>query len=213
MNLITKLDDERLVSHFDRDDAEKLIAEYVAQAPKIASELHRLDAELRAALLAKENAERQLCAAREAFEEVSKTNFAGGTRHMEALLALRAALSASYPCRHESELKEGDYWMERARQSFANGTCPACFCTDEGPHNKGCYIAELETRADICTECNGGCPEKEHPVTRRYCEECWQHGFKKPIELLQARVEWAIRELTALGHNTAACRLQKGDIT
>jgi len=31
-------------------DAEKLIAEYVAQAPKIAAELHRLDAELRAAL-------------------------------------------------------------------------------------------------------------------------------------------------------------------
>jgi hypothetical protein len=46
-----------------------------------------------------------------------------------------------------AEINEGDYWQERAKDSFANGTCPVCFCTDEGPHESGCYHAELETRA------------------------------------------------------------------
>jgi chromosome segregation ATPase len=41
-------------------DDEKLIAEYVAQAPKIAAKLHRLDTELRTALSRAEEAEKMV---------------------------------------------------------------------------------------------------------------------------------------------------------
>ena len=42
------------------------------------------------------------------------------------------------------ELLEGDHWKERVEEAKSNGTCPWCFCTDEGPHEKGCHIGELE---------------------------------------------------------------------
>jgi hypothetical protein len=97
-------------------------------------------------------------------------------------------------------LKERDEWM-------AYGT---------SEHNAAVAADSRAEEAGVCTECNGGCPEKEHPVTRRYCEECWQHGFKKSIELLQdqvshlgEQVEWAIRELDAYGHITAANTLRR----
>ena len=47
-------------------------------------------------------------------------------------------------CRElKTELDEGDYWMERAKQSLANGTCPVCFATDEAGHINGCWIGTL----------------------------------------------------------------------
>ena len=43
-------------------------------------------------------------------------------------------------------IPESDAWMERSRKFQENGGCPCCFCSDEGPHEKGCYIAELCAR-------------------------------------------------------------------
>lgn len=40
--------------------------------------------------------------------------------------------------------REGDNWVLMARESIANGNCPWCFCMDEGPHQPGCYVNEIE---------------------------------------------------------------------
>lgn len=44
----------------------------------------------------------------------------------------------------KAELKEGDYWAERAKAYSENGGCLICFGTDEAGHKPGCEIAELE---------------------------------------------------------------------
>lgn len=43
-------------------------------------------------------------------------------------------------------LEESDGWMVHAKEFYASGGCPVCFCSDEGPHEKGCYWSELESR-------------------------------------------------------------------
>lgn len=52
----------------------------------------------------------------------------------------------------EQEIKDGDYWMERARKSQENGTCPACFATDDANHVDGCYLGEIEQERDRLRE-------------------------------------------------------------
>lgn len=109
-----------------------------------------------------------LCRAREALEDFGehprdcRWHDPGG----ECNCGLGKALNNSSPCPHEAELKaaretiagqeseirEGDFWQERARESFSNGTCPTCFCTDEGPHEKGCVWAKHEADAKELVE-------------------------------------------------------------
>lgn len=52
----------------------------------------------------------------------------------------------------ETEIKEGDYWQERAREYLANGGCPICFCTDEEGHKKNCLWKETESRIKVLAE-------------------------------------------------------------
>jgi len=44
----------------------------------------------------------------------------------------------------ETELAEGDYWMQRAKTFSENGGCLECFGTDEGGHKPGCHIGQFE---------------------------------------------------------------------
>jgi len=43
------------------------------------------------------------------------------------------------------ELKEGDYWIQRAKDFLSNGGCPVCFTTDETGHIKGCLWEQTES--------------------------------------------------------------------
>jgi len=46
----------------------------------------------------------------------------------------------------KEEIANGDYWKKRATRYQENGSCPICFGDDEGGHNEGCYVLELEQR-------------------------------------------------------------------
>lgn len=55
-----------------------------------------------------------------------------------------------------AEIKEGDYWMQKAKEYSENGGCLICFGTDEGGHKDNCYIGQLqaenaELRAELVT--------------------------------------------------------------
>jgi len=45
----------------------------------------------------------------------------------------------------------------------------------------------------VCTECRGGCPDKEHPVARRMCQECYDNIVRLPFERVRAEAD-ALRE-------------------
>jgi hypothetical protein len=70
--------------------------------------------------------------------------------------------------------------------------CPSCAAKDT-------RIKELE----VCTRCNGGCPDKEHPVTERWCAECYEHLYKRPLELLQSRLAAKYAEIAGLRESVA----------
>lgn len=36
-----------------------------------------------------------------------------------------------------------------------------------------------------CEVCAGGCPDKDHHVTHRLCDECWDHAHIRPIRYMQ----------------------------
>ena len=53
---------------------------------------------------------------------------------------------------HRAEVakeESDDEWRIKATESFSNGTCPICFCSDGGPHVKGCEWYEIEYRNRI----------------------------------------------------------------
>ena len=47
---------------------------------------------------------------------------------------------------------------------------------DEWINDKGCDV------------CRGGCPDKDHHVTRRFCEECFQADYIGVMKLMQSRL-------------------------
>lgn len=61
----------------------------------------------------------------------------------DKILSLRARVKEL-----EEELKDGDYWQERAKAVFESGVCPICFCDDESGHEDDCYIGQCEERAE-----------------------------------------------------------------
>ena len=44
----------------------------------------------------------------------------------------------------EAELRDGDSWMERAKEFTAHGGCCECFTTDEAGHTERCRVGRLE---------------------------------------------------------------------
>jgi hypothetical protein len=148
----------------------------------IAALRHERDASLEreaAALRERDEARGQLCRVQ---EWCDKHGFDKPTNMNVVQPEIRRLLSSSAPCAHaeelkvaretvagqETEIREGDYWMERARQSFANGTCPCCFCTDEGPHDKGCAWAEYAERVKVLEEALNSDPEEITETTGCY---------------------------------------------
>ena len=79
-------------------------------------------------------------------------------------------------------IPESDAWMERSRKFQENGGCPCCFCSDEGPHENGCYIAEL------CARIKG--LEKAIEWAIQYLE---RDVFN--VDEVNALIEWMIAEL------------------
>ena len=47
----------------------------------------------------------------------------------------------------------------------------------------------------VCTECRGGCPDKEHPVARRMCQECYDNIVRLPFDRLRADLTAALAQL------------------
>ena len=83
-------------------------------------------------------------------------NTAGYNSPNERIAELRQRLAAAEARSYEriaeideireqlANAREGDNWVLMARESIANGNCPWCFCMDEGPHQPGCYVNEIE---------------------------------------------------------------------
>ena len=52
---------------------------------------------------------------------------------------------------------------------------------------------------EICDNCKGGCPDKDHPAVHHLCEECHQESVNafdrvaEEVKRLREAVEWAIR--------------------
>lgn len=58
----------------------------------------------------------------------------------------------------EEELKNGDYWRERAKEFYSNGGCPVCFGTDEGDHTSSCPWGDaVKLLARMMREHGPGC--------------------------------------------------------
>ncbi len=52
----------------------------------------------------------------------------------------------------EDELKEGDYWQQRATEYLQSGGCPICFATDEEGHKEKCEWGKIESRLSSLQE-------------------------------------------------------------
>lgn len=50
--------------------------------------------------------------------------------------------------RLRAEIRDGDYWQQRASAALENGTCPICFATDEAGHTATCPWGEDERDSD-----------------------------------------------------------------
>ncbi len=83
----------------------------------------------------------------------------------------------------ETEIREGDSWHERAKQAFANGTCPLCFCSDEEGHLTGCYFAEMEGEEQkAVAERNTWKARFEKLVSAERGYYCGAHPYCPPYE-------------------------------
>ncbi|MEN6360030.1 MAG: hypothetical protein ABFD59_08240 [Smithella sp.] len=85
----------------------------------------------------------------------------------------------------ESELKDGDSWMERAKAFTENGGCPWCFATDEEGHKAGCHILEVEQDNVRMRE---GLEEKERRI-KRYTDSIDNTEAALGISGLYAKLE------------------------